>query len=139
MAMFGMTDEKKAILIQQIALRPLIWKVSDDLAIFKIFTILKIYIFMNWLALIFCGKEIHFKNTFQFRKVCLNLFKLAQFVQQISLELLQVSHPNYSNVEKRWLAFEEIARFLSDEQITFTSQHNFSRLFHFYSFETISV
>lgn len=27
MAAYGMTDEKKAILIQEIALRPLIWKV----------------------------------------------------------------------------------------------------------------
>lgn len=36
--------------------------------------------------------------------------------------LFQISHPNYDDVEKRWLAFEEIARLLSDEQVIFTSQ-----------------
>ncbi|KAL3985397.1 Alcohol dehydrogenase transcription factor Myb/SANT-like family protein [Acanthocheilonema viteae] len=58
MAMFGMDNEKKTLLIQEVYRRPLIWKVTD---------------------------------------------------------------PRYSDIPARWLAFEEIAQELSDDDLVFTS------------------
>ncbi|KAM3717234.1 Transmembrane protein [Dirofilaria immitis] len=58
MAMFGMDNEKKTLLVQEVYRRPLIWKVTD---------------------------------------------------------------PRYSDIPARWLAFEEIAHELSDDELVFTS------------------
>uniref|UniRef100_A0A0R3RG24 MADF domain-containing protein n=1 Tax=Elaeophora elaphi TaxID=1147741 RepID=A0A0R3RG24_9BILA len=58
MAMFGMDNEKKTLLVQEVYRRPLIWKVTD---------------------------------------------------------------PRYNDIPARWLAFEEIAEELSDEDLVFTS------------------
>ncbi|VDN54573.1 unnamed protein product [Dracunculus medinensis] len=39
----------------------------------------------------------------------------------MDIQRLQVTHPSYTDVPKRWLAFEEIARVLTDEEVAFTS------------------
>lgn len=58
----------------------------------------------------------------------------------MDIQRLQVTHPSYTDVPKRWLAFEEIARVLTDEEVAFTSQHNCSRLcFYLHSFKAVSV
>lgn len=100
MAMFGMDNEKKTLLVQEVYRRPLIWKVS--------LCHILVASFVECVASEICGVFI-----------CSILIASKNIDRDYFF--FQVTDPRYSDIPARWLAFEEIAHELSDEDLVFTS------------------